>query len=323
MVQVLDSGTREFRPPDPDGFREWVRENKSRELKNKVISEREAVERYVADGDYLCIECCYTNRGPNSLLREIVRQRKKDLWLAGRFMYFDATILIGAGCVSKLDVGYFGLGRSLHKAIETGKVKTVEWSNGAMTMRLLAGAMGAPFAPVRFLGGTDAFRNSGAKLIEDPFTGKPVVLLPALNPDVAIIHAHQCDVYGNARVFGTSVSPKDVAMASRKVIVSAEEIIDAEETRRNPGLTTIPYYFVDAVVDAPFGSHPGTMPGLYGSDTEHIIELMMLANADKIETYLDKYIYSVETQQQYLEQRVGLAKLLQFKRNEVIKEGYR
>ena len=322
-MTVLDAGTRQFRLPDPDGFREWVRDHKSRELKNKVVSEHEAIARYVADGDYLCYETGYIMRGPSSLLREVARQRKRNLWLGAKFTYFDSALLAGAGCVSKIDVGFAGYGRSLYKAIESGQVQTIEWTNNAITMRLLAGAMGLPFVAARYVSGTDCFRDSGAKLIEDPFTGQPVCVLPALNPDVSLIHVQQCDVYGNARIFGTAISPAELAMASRKVVVSTEEIIDTEEIRRNPAQTTIPFYFVDAVVEAPFGAHPGNVPGLYASDTEHILELITLADADRFGAYIDKYVDTVKSHQEYLEQRVGLERLLQLKKREVIKEGYR
>src|SRR5919108_57019 len=109
-----------------------------------------------------------------------------------------------------------------------------------------AGAMGLPFIPVRSFGGTDGFEHSGAKLIADPYTGEPITIVPALNPDVALIHVHQADVYGNARIFGTGISHVESAMASKKVIISTEEVIDTEEIKRDPGRTTIPYYAVDA-----------------------------------------------------------------------------
>jgi acyl CoA:acetate/3-ketoacid CoA transferase alpha subunit len=173
-----------------------------------------------------------------------------------------------------------------------------------MTMRQMAGAMGIPFIPVRFLGGTGAFQYSAAKLAMDPWTEKEVVLLPALNPDVGLIHVHQCDVYGNARIFGPSVSPWETAAASRKLIISTEEIIDTEYIRRDPGKTSIPYSLVDAVVKAPFGAHPGEVQGLYVSDQPAIMELFgagIEPTGSALEQYLEKYVHSVATHQEYLE----------------------
>ena len=236
-------------------------------------------------------------------------------------------LLVGADCVSHIDVGWIGVGAVLTRALDEGKVTATEWSNSAMTMRQLAGAMGIPFIPVRFLGGSDAFHYSGAKLVKDPFTDKEVVLLPAINSDVGMVHVHQCDVYGNARIFGPSTSPVETAACSKKVIISTEEIIDTEYIRRDPAKTTIPYYMVDAVVEAPFGAHPGEVSGLYASDTEAVMELMGAVRSQDpsvkvLSQYLEKYIYSVADHQEYIEQRVGLARLFELKQKAQIKEGY-
>lgn len=324
-MEILDSGIGELlHVPDPDGHRAYVRQHKSRALTEKVMTEQQAVARFVSDGDYLCYDCTVLMRGPSSLIREVIRQKKKNLGVGGRFTYVIVNLLVAAGCVDRIDVGFIGVGQALNQALDKG-VKFTEWSNSAMTMRLMAGALGIPFIPIRFLGGTDAFHHSAAKLIKDPFTDKEVVLVPALNPDVGLIHVHQCDVYGNARIFGPSVSPGEIAAASKKVIISTEEIIDTEYIRRDPGRTTIPYYLVDAVVEAPFGSHPGEVAGVYVSDTEALMEIFR-AGADASGTgmneYLDKYIYGVATHQEYLEQRVGLERLLALKQQAKIKQGY-
>ena len=321
-MEVLASGKGEFRVPDPDGFREYVREHKPTALVDKVMSEQEAVEKFVDDGDYLSCDCTMFQRGPSSLIREIIRQRKKDLWFGAKFTWMAATMLVAGGCVSRIDIGYQGLGRSLYRAIEEGKVKTTEWSNFAMTTRHLAGAMGVPFLPIRVLGGTETFEYSGAKMVQDPFTGEKICLVPAINPDVGIVHVHQCDIYGNARVFGASTAPQDTAMSSKKLIISTEEIIETEEIKSDPGRTTIPYFCVDAVVVASFGAYPGTVPGCYACDPEHLLEYFMAAESDKMAEYLEKYVYSVESNLAFLEKRIGLARILELKERETIKEGY-
>ncbi len=324
-MEVLDSGSGElFHVPDPDGHRAYVRQHRSRALTEKVMTEQEAVSKFVSDGDYLCYDCTILMRGPSSLIREVIRQKKKNLGVGGRFTYVIVNLLVAAGCVDRIDVGFIGVGQALTRAFSEG-VKVAEWSNSAMTMRLLAGSLGVPFMPVRFLGGTDAFRYSGAKLVKDPFIDKEVVLVPALNPDIGLIHVHQCDVYGNARIFGPSVSPEEIAAASKKVIISTEEIIDTEYIRRDPGKTSIPYYMVDAVVEAPFGAHPGEVAGVYASDTEGIMELFRAgrdASGTEMNQYLENYIYSLATHQEYLEQRVGLERLLALKQQAKIKQGY-
>jgi glutaconate CoA-transferase, subunit A len=322
-MQVLAEGASEYFPVDPDGFRAYVREHKERALVPKLMSAREAVERFVADGDYFVYDCNYFQRGPSTLIREVMRQEKKDLWLCGKFTYVDVGLLVGAGCVSKVDCGFFWPGATIDNAIREGRVKVYEYSNIVMTLRLQAGAMGLPFLPVRSFGGTDGFDYSGAKLVEDPFTGKPVTVVPALNPDVAIIHAHQADRYGNARVFGTGIAHEESALSSKKVIVSAEEIVDTEEIRRDPARTSIPYYVVDAVVHAPFGAWPGNCGGYYGSDTPAVIETFAAIARDVVPDYIAKYVTPFADDAAMFEAVVGQERLDRLRAAETITDGYR
>ncbi len=324
-MEVIESGGGElFKAPDPDGFRAYVREHKKRALISKLMTEKEAVEKFVQDGDYIAYDLCWAIRGPNSILREIIRQRKKNLGICGKFTYLCIAVLAGGGCFNRIDFGYVGITVPYVEAIRDGSIKIAEWSNNALTMRLQAGAMGIPFLPVRYLGGADAFRYSGAKLAKDPFTGQNIVLLPALNPDVGIIHVHECDIYGNARIYGSLLSAHEVASASRKVIISTEELIDHEEIRRDPGRTTIPHFLVDAVVLAPFGSYPGEMPGLYTSDSAHLAEIAVASrDMGKIREYVENYILDTESERDFLEKKVGIGRLLELKKNATIKEGYR
>ena len=322
-MKILAEGTAEYLKPDPDGHREWVRDHKSRALVSKLMSEKEAIEKFVQDGDYIVYECTYLQRGPSCLIREIVRQRKKDLWLAAKFTWVIAAMLVGAGCVSKMDVGFFLFGPIIHNAIREGRVKVYEYSNVVMSNRIMAGSMGIPFIALRSFGGTDGFKYSAAKIVEDPYSGQPTVIVPALNPDVALIHVHQADIYGNARIFGTGVSDRESALASKKVIISTEEIIDTEEIRRDPGRTTIPYYAVDAVVHAPFGALPGGVQGYYASDVPHVMEVVAAVLLGQMEPYLEKWAYSLNSHQDMLEKRMGVAKLLELQQRMKIREGYR
>jgi glutaconate CoA-transferase subunit A len=321
MFQVVESGQAQVLLQDVDDVRAWMRDHKSRALVDKRMSEQEAISRFVHDGAYLSYDLSSMVRGPASLEREIVRQGIRDLWLAAKFTLLDTTILVAGGCVSKIDVGFLGLGQTLFRAVEQGRVQVFDWSNGTLALRHLAGAMGVPFLPTRALGGTDTFKHSGAKLVEEPFTGKRVVLVPAVNPDVAIIHVNQADVYGNARIFGPSITPLETAMASKRVILSTEEIIDGEMIRRSPDRTTIPYYLVDAVVLAPYGAHPGTCPGLYAYDAEHLDEFFAATTDEVMQTYLDRYVYGVASHEEYLEV-IGIERLLSLREAERIREGY-
>jgi acyl CoA:acetate/3-ketoacid CoA transferase alpha subunit len=322
-IEVLAAGHGKYHPVDPDGHRLWVRDHKERALTSKLMTEKEAVERFVADGDYLVYECNYLTRGPNAVLHEVIRQKRKDLWLGGKFTYVDVGLLVGAGCASKVDCGFFLAAPCIQQAVNEGRLEVYEYSNVVMTLRLQAGAMGLPFLPVRSFGGTDGFEHSGARLIRDPYTGIPITIVPALNPDVAIIHVQQADVYGNARVFGTGISDVESAMASKKVIVSAEEIVSTDEIRRAPGLTSIPYYAVDAVVWAPFSSYPGTCPGYHASDPPAVMEVFGAVLRGGTDAYLEKWVYGMADHSEMLEKRVGTKKLLELQRREVITEGFR
>jgi glutaconate CoA-transferase subunit A len=322
-MQILLSGSGDFYFQDPDAVRQQ-RAGKERGLTDKLMTEREAVARFVADGDYLGCDLTYFIRGPNALIHEIIRQRRTDLWFCAKYCYAESIMLLGGSCVSRIDVGFAAVGeRVLTEAMQAGQVTLTEWTNDSLTLRLLAGAMGVPFLPTRTLLGTDTLSRSGAKVIEDPFTGKPICLVPSLNPDVALIHAHQADRHGNARVLGASTAPIEQAMASKKVIVQAEEIVEPEEIRRHPGKTTIPYYFVDAVVHVPFGAYPGTCPGVYVADTACVTEATRaLDSREEMQRYLETYVYGVASFADMLEERVGVKRLLELKARERYREGY-
>ena len=307
-MDVLLSGQGALiQPFDLDEFREWNRTKKSRKLADKVMSEQEAVERFVFDGCYLGTELYGTVRAPMSLMREIIRQGKKDLRVCGQGVT-EVDLLLGAGLVKKLDITYIGLevygtSAALRRAVESGQVEScVEWSNGAITWRMKAAAMGVPFLPTRSMLGTDTLKYSAAKVVRDPFTGMKVALLPALILDVGLIHVHRADKYGNCQVEGISGFAFEMARASKRLIISAEEIVPTEEIRKYPDRTMIPYYLVDAVVHAPFGSHPGEMAYYYGRDEAQIKEWVQKSKTPEgTKEYLDKYVYGVKNHQEYLD----------------------
>ena len=197
----------------------------------------------------------------------------------------------------------YGISHVIRREIDAGRVeKIVEWSNGALVWRFKAAAMGVPFIPVRSMLGTDTFNYSAGKLVECPFTGDPIALVPALILDVGIIHVHRADKYGNCQIDGITGFAYEMSRASKTLIVSAEEIIPTEQIRRQPDRTIIPYYLVDAVVHAPFGSHPGEMCYLYERDEEHIqLWAEESKNPETTQEYLEKYIYNLKDHQEYLE----------------------
>jgi len=306
-MDILQSGTGELiQPFDLDEFREWNRTKKSRRLVDKLISEQEAVSQFVYDGCYIGTELYGTVRAPMSLTREVIRQNKKDLRVCGQGV-LELDLWLAAGLVKALDITYIGLevygtSYALRRAVESGQVeKCVEWSNGAITWRMKATAMGVPFLPTRSMLGTDTFCYSAAKVVEDPFTGAKVALLPALVLDVALIHVHRADKYGNCQIEGISGFAVEMSRASKRLIISAEEIVPTEEIRKYPDRTIIPYFLVDAVVHAPYGSYPGEMAYLYGRDEAGIKEWVdMSKTAEDSKKYLDQYVYGVKNHEEYL-----------------------
>ncbi|MEW6094887.1 MAG: CoA-transferase [Chloroflexota bacterium] len=307
-MQAIESGAGELiQPYDLDEFREWNRTRKSRKLVDKVMTEQEAIRQFVTDGCYIGTELYGTVRCPMSLAREVVRQGRKDLRVCGQGV-LELDLWLAAGMVKKLDITYIGLevygtSAALRRAVESGQVETcVEWSNASITWRMKAAAMGVPFLPARSMLGSDMLKYSAAKVVEDPFTGIKVALLPALILDVALIHVHRADKHGNCQIEGISGFAAEMARACKRLIISAEEIVPTEEIRKYPDRTIIPYYLVDAVVHAPFGSHPGEMAYVYGRDEPGIKEWVeMSKTAEGAQEYLDKYIYNLKNHAEYLE----------------------
>lgn len=307
-MEIIESGIGEMiQPPDIEGFREWNRTHKTRKLVDKRMSEQEAISQFVYDGCYIGTELYGTVRCPMSVSRELVRQGKKDLRVCGQGV-LELDLWMAAGLVKKLDITYIGLevygtSNALRRAVESGQIeKCVEWSNASISWRMKATAMGVPFLPARSMLGTDMVKYSSAKVIEDPFTGLKVCLLPALILDVAIIHVHRSDKYGNSQIEGITGFGAEMARACKRLIISAEEIVDTDEIRKYPDRTIIPYYLVDAVVHAPFGSHPGEMAYVYGRDEPIIKEWVESSRTPEgAQAYLDKYVYGVKDHQEYLE----------------------
>lgn len=202
------------------------------------------------------------------------------------------------------------MSKNARRIFESGDIQVAEWSSAALPWRLKAAAMGLPFLPTRVMLGTDTFEYSAAKEITCPFTGKKLLALPALYPDVALLHVHRADVYGNCQIDGIIIADDDIAKASRRVVVTAERLISTEEIRRDPNRTVIPYWLVDAVIEVPYGSYPGNMPGEYFSDEEHLREwLEVEQDPEAFVAFLERNIYSCQGFSEYTEKNGGLAKL--------------
>jgi glutaconate CoA-transferase subunit A len=205
--------------------------------------------------------------------------------------------------------------------MESGEVQVTEWSNYALAARLKAAADGASFAVIRSMLGTDTFKHSAAKEIECPFTGKKMAAVPALWPDVAAIHVHLADMYGNCVIRGISVADLELARAAKRLIITTEKLVHNSAIRDRPTVTSIPFYLVDAVIEVPYGSYPGNMPHLYFSDEKHLAEwLTVEKDPEAFEKFLDHYIYNCPSFQEYVVRCGGLKRIEELQKLEHVVE---
>ncbi|MFH0915646.1 MAG: CoA-transferase [bacterium] len=315
-MEVLDHGVNPvFMDPDPDKAREFFR-TKTRAMVDKRMTEKEAVERFVPDGCYLAIGGFGANRIPNAIVHEIVRQRRKNLGFLGHTSTHDFQVLCAGKCFNRVDSAYIvglearGLSPNARRYMESGEVTVTEWTNYALAARLKAASEGVSFAIIRSMLGTDTFKMSAAKVIECPFTGKKFAAVPACWPDVAAIHVHEADMYGNSVIRGISIADMELARAAKRLIITTEKLVRNSVIREDPMATSIPFYLVDAVVQVPFGGYPGNMPYLYFSDEEHLaLWLKVEKDAEEFAKFLDHYIYGVADFEEYLERCGGLKRI--------------
>ncbi len=313
---------------DPDDAREWVLKNKSRELKDKTTSVKAAVSKFVHDGDFIASGGFGHIRVSMAIIYEIIRQRKRNLFMAGKTSVHDLDILIGAGCVNRVEAAYSfghelrGLSPASRRMVESGQCKVIaETSNAGYQWRWLAAMMGLSFIPSRNLLGTDTGNYSCCKVVTDPFSGKPINLIPAAYPDVAFIHVHRCDIYGNAQIDGILVEDFELSRCARRLIITTEKIVDNDIIRKEPWRTSIPFFVVDAVVEVPFGSHPCEMPEMYYYDEDQIAEWLKLSKTvEGTDKYLQKYVLSVDNFEDYIQSYVGSERLDYLKRREFLQE---
>lgn len=323
--EELHSGMKElFFFPVVDQMRGYF-SKKPKLLRSKLTTIKEAVERIICDGSYIAIGGFGSVRIPTAVLHEIVRQRKKNLGVSGHTATHDFQILAAGGCIGRCDVAYVvglearGLSKVARSLFEDQGVEATEWTNATLAWRYRAAAMGVPFLPTRVMLGSDTFRYSAAKEIRCPFTDIKLAAVPALYPDVAIIHVHEADVFGNCRIKGITISDLDLARAAKNVIVTAERIVAHEEIRGMPDATVIPYFLVDAVIEVPYGSYPGNMPYEYFSDEDHLrLWLESEKSPEGLAPLLEKYIYGTDDFSQYLELCGGTKRLQELRRIELL-----
>ena len=243
----------------------------------KLISLSEAVARNVRDGDML-YAAGFTHLIPFAAGHEIIRQGIKNLILARATPDLIYDQMVAAGCARKVIFSYMGnpgVGslRFVRGEIEAGNLEWEEYSHFSMISRLQAGAAGLPFMPMNPTAAGDLERSNPLyRTVRDPYSGGEVVVVPALNPDVAIVHVQRADAEGNAHVWGIIGEQKEAAFAANRVILSAEEIVDEAIIRSDPNRTLIPGFIVDAVCHVPYAAHPSYTQGYYDRDNAFYLE---------------------------------------------------
>jgi glutaconate CoA-transferase subunit A len=291
---------------------------RDRSLRPKVMSLEDAVS-LVRDGDRVGIGGSTMSRTPMALIWALIRARRARLKCSRGIVSSDGDLLFASGACDEMTTSWFsqgilwGVSKVMRHYVETGKAKYDEWSHMAVGMRFRAGAMGVPFMPIRSMLGSDV-QAQRPETVEMccPFTGDRLLLVPALNPDVALIHVQRCDCYGNAQIDGLPFMDIDLAMAATRVILTTERIVSNDQIRRAPDLTRIPFFTVDAVVELPFGCAPHECYGAYEPLMEHMREYVTQVNADPVggmQAYLDRYVYGPKSWTHFLEM-IGTGELL-------------
>jgi glutaconate CoA-transferase subunit A len=294
---------------------------------DKLMPLSAAVSRFVADGAHISIGGFTINRNPMAAVYEIIRQKRRHLHLYAHSNGQGVDELIGAGCVDRLEIAYGGSGRfaptciRFRKAVESGRVLVEDYSNYQMTLRFMAGAMGVPFLPTRSSLGSDivnlwgfseAVRRDDPRLpdsklvtLDNPFDGwcdaDKVVLVPAINPDVTIIHVQAADRQGTARIRGLPFADVEQAKAARHLIVTCETVVDTQQLRQAPDQNQIPFFCVDAVVHLPMGAWPTACYYHYDYDPVRLHDYRRAALDDhRYQAYLQDEIYATADHEEML-----------------------
>jgi glutaconate CoA-transferase subunit A len=250
----------------------------------------------------------------------LIRAGKKQLSCSRCITSSDGDWLLGSGACDHIVTSWFsqsilwGVSKVMRHCVETGQARFEEWSHMAVGMRFRAGAMGVPFMPIRSMLGSDVLKQRPeAREIDCPFTGERLLLVPALNPDVALIHVQRCDPFGNAQIDGLQFMDVDLAMAANRVILTTERVISNDQIRRAPDHTKIPFFAVEAVVEVPYGSAPHECYGVYEPMMRHMEDYVERVNSNDpvggMKEYLDRYVYGPRSWNEFLE-LIGMDELI-------------
>ena len=284
-------------------------EARDRSLREKVMSLEEAAG-FVNDGDHVAIGGCTASRTPFAMIWALIRAKKSDLAISRSITSTEGDLLFASGTSRHILTSWFsqgivwGISKVMRAYTESKRARFEEWSHMSIGLRYRAGAMGIPFMPMRAMMGSGvAGLLPNLKEIDCPFTGEKLLLVPALNPDVALIHVQRCDAYGNAQIDGLQFMDLDIAMAANRVIMTTERIVSNDLIRRTPDQTKIPFIAVDAVVEVPYGSAPHECYGMYEPFFQHMDDYAALTKKDPeagAAEYLERYYYGPASWPEYL-----------------------
>jgi len=272
---------------------------------SKLHTLSDAIAKYVQDGD-LVYAAGFTHLIPFGAGHEIIRQGRRDLVLARATPDLIYDQMVAAGCARKVIFSYMGnpgVGslRFVRGEIEAGRLEWEEYSHFSMISRLQAGATGLPFMPMNPTAAGDLERaNPNYRTVTDPYTGQQVVVVPPLEPDVAIVHVQRADADGNAHIWGIIGEQKEAAFAASRVILTTEEVVDEAVIRSDPNRTLIPGFVVDAVCHVPYCAHPSYTQGYYDRDNAFYLEWDQISKTrEDVQAYLDEWVYGVADRAAY------------------------
>jgi glutaconate CoA-transferase subunit A len=288
-------------------------EAKAKSAGEKLTSLEDAAGR-VGDGQTIAVGGILFSRTPMALVHAILRRRRDGLTLVRNLMCQEGEFFIAAGAAERVVTAWLGIGlpwgvsRVMREAVESGKVAYEEWSHLALGLRFRAAAMGVPFLPALTMIGSDLASVAPLRSVDDPYTGARLAAIPALFPDVAILHVHRADRFGNCQIDGYPHMDADIARAAATVLVTTEELIPEDEVRRHPDRTVIPGFVVDALVHVPWGAFPHECYGLYEADFEHFDEYAAAITArgtPAVGEYLEAAVFGVGSWPDHLDRFGG------------------
>jgi len=292
------------------------------QLKEKLCSLKEAAA-LIKDGTRIAFGGMSVHNHPMALIYELIRKGVRDLTIVGHVSANDVDILVGAGCVKRIEISYvgleeFGLAPNFRRAVEKGEIELAEYSEPVSFERFQCSARGQSFFPTHEMLGTDLPRyNPDIKEMVSPFDGRKCHVVPAADPDWVVLHAPMGDKYGNVMFFQNRQLPEDLDLVASRttynLIVTVEEIVDRNKILRLPHLNLIPRFRTAAIVEAPFGAHPSSCLQLYEHDREHLKMYARTAqDPDAFKMYLEKYVYGVQSHMDYLK-LIGIESLMKIR----------